>query len=147
MKKNGFSPFGLPTLISILTLFLVFSIVSVVIVNVYRTQNSIDRSNQMVSAIYQIEFEADRMLSEINEVLVQKKIDPKAQLEDIIELLTYNEDTQRYVYVIQQNVYEIHVECIKVLEADRVMLKVVKQSLKILNDQDYTQSGYPVYGG
>mgnify|MGYP000571312890 CR=1 FL=1 len=147
MKKIGFSPFGLPTLISILTLFLVFSIVSVVIVNVYRTQNSIDRSIQMVSAIYQVEFEADRRLSEINDYLVQKKIDSKAQLEDIIELLTYNEDTQHYSYVIQQNVYEIHVECIKVIENDRMMLKVVKQSLKILNDQDYTQSGYPVYGG
>ncbi len=142
MKKRGFNPFGLPTLLSILILILVYSVVSVLLVDVRQTRNSILKSMNFISDTYNIETEAEQIIQEVNEYY---QSDELFVVIDNLEMVSYDKDTETIIIELTNN--HLNIEVLLSMDVTNKTLILESKRLSILNNQDYTQDGNPVYGG
>lgn len=146
MKKRGFNPFGLPTLLSILILILVYSVVSVLLVNVRQNQNSIVKSMNFIAYTYNIETETDKIIQEVNDAYQnQTKFEDFIIIIDNLESVTY--DKERDMILVELNKDTLKVSVILSINHENHLITLISRKLIINNDQDYTQNGDPVYGG
>ena len=146
MKYRGFNPFGLPTLISILILILVYSVVAVLLVDVRQSHQSILKSMTYVAETYTIEKDTDQIILELNETY-QKEESFDAFLFEIDNLESVNYDKERNLIIIELINERLKITVLLSIDIENTQLMLVSKRLSIINNQDYTQNGDPVYGG
>ncbi len=146
MKKRGFNPFGLPTLLSILILILVYSVVSVLLVDVRQTHNSILKSMDFVADSYMIEKETDLQIAEVNKIYQsQSSFEEFLMKIDNLEMVNY--DKEEDVITIETVSETQMVKVILDINHENKNLILESKRLSIINTQDYSLNGDPVYGG
>lgn len=147
MKKSGFNLFGVPTLISILILILVYSVVAVVLVDVRQTRISIENSTTFIKNTYAIETLSDQKIVELNYQVKQfKSMDEVDAWISSLDNVSYDKETNLLSFEIRRDEWIAQTE-LKLKDENGYSFEIIKQSLSIMNNQDYTQNGDPVYGG
>lgn len=146
MKKRGFNPFGLPTLLSILILILVYSVVSVLLVDVRQTHNSILKSMDFVADSYMIEKETDQLIADVNNIYQSQSSFEEFLLKiDNLEMVNYDkeEDAITIDFISETQMVKVILD----INHENKNLILVSKRLSIINNQDYSLNGDPVYGG
>lgn len=147
MKKSGFNLFGVPTLISILILILVYSVVAVVLVDVRQTRISIENSTTFIKNTYAMETLSDQKIVELNYQVKQfKSMDEVDAWISSLDNVRYDKETNLLNFEIRRDEWIAQTE-LKLKDENGYSFEIIKQSLSIINNQDYTQNGDPVYGG
>mgnify|MGYP003590262719 CR=1 FL=1 len=147
MKKSGFNLFGVPTLISILILILVYSVVAVVLVDVRQTRISIENSTTFIKNTYAMETLSDQKIVELNYQVKQfKSMDEVDAWISSLDNVRYDKETNLLKFEIRRDEWIAQTE-LKLKDENGYSFEIIKQSLSIMNNQDYTQNGDPVYGG
>lgn len=147
MKKSGFNLFGVPTLISILILILVYSVVAVVLVDVRQTRISIENSTTFIKNTYAMETLSDQKIVELNYQVKQfKSMDEVDAWISSLDNVSYDKETNLLSFEIRRDEWIAQTE-LKLKDENGYSFEIIKQSLSIMNNQDYTQNGDPVYGG
>lgn len=140
MKRTPLSFFGIPTLISILILILVYSLVSVVLVSVEKAHQSLNLSYDFLETSYTLETQADQKTAQLVQSLRETK-DPHAWLTSHPEF-SLDEINQTVSFTLEASNQRIMV----VIALDSNLTRL-HQTLEVINTQDYSNNGHAVYGG
>lgn len=140
MKRNQITLFGLPTLLTVLIVILVFSFATLSFLNTLNIKRSIDRGNQIISDTYNLQYEMDMRILEIENELNTNRFDFNQK--DVI----FDRSNQQLRITMNKENLVLNVT-LKILQKDRIDLEIVEYRMSYGNDQDYTQDGDPVYGG
>lgn len=151
MRKQNFAPLGLPTLLSILIVLLIFAMTSVTYLSVKQTQASLQKSQSILETSYTLETALDLKLIEINQaylqaILQENSVETWVKNLNLIQTGEFDVSTSRFFFSLSENPQRIDV----VLQLDPQFrsMPIVLQSIHRMDiNQDYTQSGDPVYGG
>jgi len=140
MKRNHIALFGLPTLLTVLIVILVFSFATLSFLNTLNIKRSLDRGNQIISDTYSLQAKMDLHILDIEDKINKNLFD--FSQEDIV----YDRVNQELQISMKHENLTLDVT-LKIIQKDRVYLKIIEYRMKSGNNQDYTQDGDPVYGG
>lgn len=141
MKKAPLNFFGIPTLISILILVMMYSLVSVLVVKVQKQHESLLQSYRFIEDSYTLETQATQQIHQIQLTLLLSE-DPQAWLEAQKE---YDSLNQQLSFTLTHNNQRL--EWVGQIETNPLRLTILKERLDVINTQDYSQNGHDVYGG
>ena len=140
MKRNHITLFGLPTLLTVLIVILVFSFSTLSFLNELNIKKSIDRGNQILSDTYNLQYEMDLLIIEIENEINNKEFDFNRK--DIL----FDRTNQQLQITLNRENLILNVK-LNIIQKERIDLKIIEYRISYGNDQDYTQDGDPVYGG
>ena len=140
MKRNHITLFGLPTLLTVLIVILVFSFSTLSFLNELNIKKSIDRGNQILSDTYNLQYEMDLLIIEIENEINNKEFDFNRK--DIL----FDRTNQQLQITLNRENLILNVK-LNVIQKERIDLEIIEYRISYGNDQDYTQDGDPVYGG
>lgn len=140
MKRNQIALFGLPTLLTVLIVILVFSFATLSFLNTLNINKSIDRGNLIVSDTYNLQYQMDVRIIEIENELNTNSFDFNQK--DIV----YDRSNQQLHITMNKDNLILNVT-LRIIQNDRTSLEIIEYRMSYGNDQDYTQDGDPVYGG
>lgn len=140
MKRNHITLFGLPTLLTVLIVILVFSFSTLSFLNELNIKKSIDRGNQILSDTYNLQYEMDLLIIEIENEINNKELDFNRK--DIL----FDRTNQQLQITLNRENLILNVK-LNIIQKERIDLEIIEYRISYGNDQDYTQDGDPVYGG
>ncbi len=140
MKRNHITLFGLPTLLTVLIVILVFSFSTLSFLNELNIKKSIDRGNQILSDTYNLQYEMDLLIFEIENEINNKEFDFNRK--DIL----FDRTNQQLQITLNRENLILNVK-LNIIQKERIDLEIIEYRISYGNDQDYTQDGDPVYGG
>ena len=140
MKRNHITLFGLPTLLTVLIVILVFSFSTLSFLNELNIKKSIDRGNQILSDAYNLQYEMDLLIFEIENEINNKEFDFNRK--DIL----FDRTNQQLQITLNRENLILNVK-LNIIQKERIDLEIIEYRISYGNDQDYTQDGDPVYGG
>ncbi len=140
MKRNHITLFGLPTLLTVLIVILVFSFSTLSFLNELNIKKSIDRGNQILSDTYNLQYEMDLLIIEIENEINNKEFDFNRK--DIL----FDRTNQQLQITLNRENLILNVK-LNIIQKARIDLEIIEYRISYGNDQDYTQDGDPVYGG
>lgn len=140
MKRNHITLFGLPTLLTVLIVILVFSFSTLSFLNELNIKKSIDRGNQILSDTYNLQYEMDLLIIEIENEINNKEFDFNRK--DIL----FDRTNQQLQITLNRENLILNVK-LNVIQKERIDLEIIEYRISYGNNQDYTQDGDPVYGG
>jgi len=140
MKRNHITLFGLPTLLTVLIVILVFSFSTLSFLNELNIKKSIDRGNQILSDTYNLQYEMDLLIIEIENEINNKEFDFNRK--DIL----FDRTNQQLQITLNRENLILNVK-LNIIQKERIDLEIIEYRISYGNDQDYTQDGDPVYGG
>lgn len=140
MKRNHITLFGLPTLLTVLIVILVFSFSTLSFLNELNIKKSIDRGNQILSDTYNLQYEMDLLIIEIENEINSNGFDFNRK--DIL----FDRTNQQLQITLNRENLILNVK-LNIIQKERIDLEIIEYRISYGNDQDYTQDGDPVYGG
>jgi len=141
MKKHSITLFGVPTLFTVLIVVLIISFSTLSYLNTLNIRHSIERGNILLTESYTIQKDMEILIINIENSLNKENIG----IDDIKEWEYDREKQIIHVSKVSQNL-SLNV-VLKVINNNKIELKVIEWKLTSGNNQDYTQDGDPVYGG
>lgn len=140
MKRYQIGLFGVPTLLTVLIVILVFSFATLSFLDTLNVKKTIERGNQIIADSYTLQKQMDIRIIELENDFRENKFD-------------YNTNDVNFDRVNQTISITMEYENLK-LDVKLRLLQEGKSGFEILeyrmssgNNQDYTQDGDPVYGG
>ena len=140
MKRNHITLFGLPTLLTVLIVILVFSFSTLSFLNELNIKKSINRGNQILSDTYNLQYEMDLLIIEIENEINNKEFDFNRK--DIL----FDRTNQQLQITLNRENLILNVK-LNIIQKERIDLEIIEYRISYGNNQDYTQYGDPVYGG
>lgn len=140
MKRNHITLFGLPTLLTVLIVILVFSFSTLSFLNELNIKKSIDRGNQILSDTYNLQYEMDLLIIEIENEINRNGFDFNRK--DVL----FDRTNQQLQITLNRENLILNVK-LNVIQKERIDLEIIEYRISYGNNQDYTQDGDPVYGG
>lgn len=140
MKRNHITLFGLPTLLTVLIVILVFSFSTLSFLNELNIKKSIDHGNQILSDTYNLQYEMDLLIIEIENEINSNGFDFNRK--DVL----FDRTNQQLQITLNRENLILNVK-LNVIQKERIDLEIIEYRISYGNNQDYTQDGDPVYGG
>jgi hypothetical protein len=108
--------------------------------NELNIKKSIDRGNQILSDTYNLQYEMDLLIFEIENEINNKEFDFNRK--DIL----FDRTNQQLQITLNRENLILNVK-LNIIQKERIDLEIIEYRISYGNDQDYTQDGDPVYGG
>ena len=139
MKRNHFSLFGVPTILTVLIVVLIFSSATLSLLNTLNIKHSIERGNEILVDTYTLQRDM-----EIEIIELEKRLNLKDY--NSLDNVEFDELNQIITISKEYNNLRLDVKAI-IKKEDRIRLEIIEYRLNSGINQDYSQDGDPVYGG
>ncbi len=139
MKRNHFSLFGVPTILTVLIVVLIFSFATLSLLNTLNIKHSIERGNEILVDTYTLQRDM-----EIEIIELEKRLNLKDY--NSLDNVEFDELNQIITISKEYNNLRLDVKAI-IKKEDRIRLEIIEYRLSSGINQDYSQDGDPVYGG
>lgn len=140
MKRNQITLFGIPTLLTVLIVILVFSFATLSFLNTLNIKKTVERGNQIITDTFTLQKQMDIRIIELENKLKENKFD-------------FNEKDIEYDPINQIIRLSMEYENLRLdvklrLSKDNTSgFEILEYRMSSGNNQDYTLDGDPVYGG
>lgn len=140
MKRYQIGLFGVPTLLTVLIVMLVFSFATLSFLDTLNVKKTIERGNQIITDSYTLQKQMDIRIIELENDIRENKFD-------------YNTNDVKFDRVNQTISITMEYENLKLdvklrlLQESEAGFEILEYRMSSGNNQDYTQDGNPVYGG
>lgn len=140
MKRNQISLFGIPTLLTVLIVILVFSFATLSFLNTLNIKKTVERGNQIITDTYTLQKQMDIRIIELENNLKENKFDFNTN--DV----EYDRINQTIRLSMEYENLRLDVK-LRVSQDNKSEFEILEYRISSGNNQDYTQDGDPVYGG
>ena len=140
MKRNQITLFGIPTLLTVLIVILVFSFATLSFLNTLNIKKTVERGNQIITDTYTLQKQMDIRIIELEKELKENKLDLNAK--DI----EYDRASQIISISMEYENLRMDVK-IRLSKDNTSGFEILEYRMSSGNNQDYTLDGDPVYGG
>lgn len=139
MKRNHFSLFGVPTILTVLIVVLIFSFATLSLLNTLNIKHSIERGNEILVDTYTLQRDMEIEIIELEKRLNLKDYNSldNVEFDELNQIITINKE---------YNNLRLNIKAI-IKKEDRIRLEIIEYRLSSGINQDYSQDGDPVYGG
>ncbi len=140
MKRNQITLFGIPTLLTVLIVILVFSFATLSFLNTLNIKKTVERGNQIITDTYTLQKQMDIRIIELENKVKEDKFD-------------FNEKDIDYDPINQIIRLSMEYENLRMdvklrLSKDNISgFEILEYRMSSGNNQDYTLDGDPVFGG
>lgn len=140
MKRNQITLFGIPTLLTVLIVILVFSFATLSFLNTLNIKKTVERGNQIITDTYTLQKQMDIRIIELENKVKENKFD-------------FNEKDIEYDPINQIIRLSMEYENLRMdvklrLSKDNTSgFEILEYRMSSGNNQDYTLDGDPVFGG
>ena len=140
MKRYQIGLFGVPTLLTVLIVILVFSFATLSFLDTLNVKKTIERGNQIIADSYTLQKQMDIRIIELENDIRENKFDYNAS--DV------NFDRVNQTISITMEYENLKLDVIlRLLQEGKSGFEILEYRMSSGNNQDYTQDGDPVYGG
>jgi len=140
MKRNQITLFGIPTLLTVLIVILVFSFATLSFLNTLNIKKTIERGNQIITDTYTLQNQMDIRIIELENKLKENTFDFNAK--DI------NYDRVNQIISISMAYENLKLDVkLRLSQDSKSEFEIIEYRMSSGNNQDYTLDGDPVYGG
>jgi len=140
MKRNQITLFGIPTLLTVLIVILVFSFATLSFLNTLNIKKTVERGNQIITDTYTLQNQMDIRIIELENKLKENTFDFNA--EDI------NYDRINQIISISMEYENLKLDVkLRLSQVSKSEFEIIEYRISSGNNQDYTLDGDPVYGG
>ena len=140
MKRNQITLFGIPTLLTVLIVILVFSFSTLSFLNTLNIKKTVERGNQIITDTYTLQNQMDIRIIELENKLKENTFDFNA--EDI------NYDRINQIISISMEYENLKLDVkLRLSQDNKSEFEIIEYRMSSGNNQDYTLDGDPVYGG
>jgi len=140
MKRNQITLFGIPTLLTVLIVILVFSFATLSFLNTLNIKKTVERGNQIITDTYTLQNQMDIRIIELENKLKENTFDFNA--EDI------NYDRINQIISISMEYENLKLDVkLRLIQDIKPEFEIIEYRMSSGNNQDYTLDGDPVYGG
>lgn len=140
MKRNQITLFGIPTLLTVLIVILVFSFATLSFLNTLNIKKTVERGNQIITDTYTLQKQMDIRIIELEKELKENKLDLN---EKDIE---YDRVSQIISISMEYENLKLNVK-LRLSQDNKSEIEIIEYRMSSGNNQDYTLDGDPVYGG
>ena len=140
MKRNQITLFGIPTLLTVLIVILVFSFATLSFLNTLNIKKTVERGNQIITDTYTLQKQMDIRIIELEKELKENKLDLNAK--DI----EYDRVSQIISISMEYENLKLNVK-LRLSQDNKSKIEIIEYRMSSGNNQDYTLDGDPVYGG
>jgi hypothetical protein len=140
MKRNQITLFGIPTLLTVLIVILVFSFATLSFLNTLNIKKTVERGNQIITDTYTLQKQMDIRIIELEKELKENKLDLNAK--DI----EYDRVSQIISISMEYENLKLNVK-LRLSQDNKSEIEIIEYRMSSGNNQDYTLDGDPVYGG
>lgn len=140
MKRNQITLFGIPTLLTVLIVILVFSFATLSFLNTLNIKKTVERGNQIITDTYTLQKQMDIRIIELEKELKENKLDLYAK--DI----EYDRVSQIISISMEYENLKLNVK-LRLSQDNKSEIEIIEYRMSSGNNQDYTLDGDPVYGG
>ncbi len=140
MKRNQITLFGIPTLLTVLIVILVFSFATLSFLNTLNIKKTVERGNQIITDTYTLQNQMDIRIIELEKEFRENKFDFNAK--DII----YDRVNQIISISMEYENLKLDVK-LRLSQESKPEFEIIEYRMSSGNNQDYTLDGDPVYGG
>lgn len=140
MKRNQITLFGIPTLLTVLIVILVFSFATLSFLNTLNIKKTVERGNQIITDTYTLQKQMDIRIIELEKELKENKLDLNAK--DI----EYDRVSQIISISMKYENLKLNVK-LRLSQDNKSEIEIIEYRMSSGNNQDYTLDGDPVYGG
>lgn len=140
MKRNQITLFGIPTLLTVLIVILVFSFATLSFLNTLNIKKTVERGNQIITDTYTLQKQMDIRIIELEKELKENKLDLNAK--DI----EYDRVSQIIIISMEYENLKLNVK-LRLSQDNKSEIEIIEYRMSSGNNQDYTLDGDPVYGG
>lgn len=140
MKRNQITLFGIPTLLTVLIVILVFSFATLSFLNTLNIKKTVERGNQIITDTYTLQNQMDIRIIELENKLKENTFDFNAK--DI------NYDRINQIISISMEYENLKLDVkLRLIQDIKPEFEIIEYRMSSGNNQDYTLDGDPVYGG
>jgi len=140
MKRNQITLFGIPTLLTVLIVILVFSFATLSFLNTLNIKKTVERGNQIITDTYTLQNQMDIRIIELENKLKENTFDFNAK--DI------NYDRVNQIISISMEYENLKLDVkLRLSQVSKSEFEIIEYRMSSGNNQDYTLDGDPVYGG
>jgi len=140
MKRNQITLFGIPTLLTVLIVILVFSFATLSFLNTLNIKKTVERGNQIITDTYTLQKQMDIRIIELEKKLKENKFDLNAKD------LSYDRVNQIISISMEYENLKLDVK-LRLSQDNKSEFEIIEYRMSSGNNQDYTLDGDPVYGG
>lgn len=155
-KSRQLTLFGLPTLLTVFIIVMVISFATLSYVSAHSVQKTLERSLTVLSETYTLQSEAEAELSRTENALesLSSKLEDGSPMDRIYAEyaqkhpeLTYNEEERSYALTLRSTNQRLDLVWGLNPLRQKPLLTRLRVQLTMENDQDYSHTGDPVFGG
>lgn len=140
MKRNQITLFGIPTLLTVLIVILVFSFATLSFLNTLNIKKTVERGNQIITDTYTLQNKMDIRIIELEREFRENKFDFNAK--DI------EYDLINQIIRLSMEYENLKLDVKLRLSKDNTSgFEILEYRMSSGNNQDYTLDGDPVFGG
>lgn len=140
MKRNQITLFGIPTLLTVLIVILVFSFATLSFLNTLNIKKTVERGNQIITDTYTLQKQMDIRIIDLENKLKENKFDLNAKD------LSYDRVNQIISISMEYENLKLDVK-LRLSQDNKSEFEIIEYRMSSGNNQDYTLDGDPVYGG
>ncbi len=140
MKRNQITLFGIPTLLTVLIVILVFSFATLSFLNTLNIKKTVERGNQIITDTYTLQNQMDIRIIELEKEFRENKFDFNAKD------LSYDRVNQIISISMEYENLKLDVK-LRLSQDNKSEFEIIEYRMSSGNNQDYTLDGDPVYGG
>lgn len=140
MKRYQIGLFGVPTLLTVLIVILVFSFATLSFLDTLNVKKTIERGNQIIADSYTLQKQMDIRIIELENDFRENKFDYNTN--DV----NFDRVNQTISITMEYENLKLYVK-LRLLQEGKSGFEILEYRMSSGNNQDYTQDGDPVYGG